>query len=272
MPDLQNCEFFLLRYVPDAVKDEFVNIGVVLLDPERKPELRFTRDWSRVQCMDPDADLEMLESLEKDLRASLLGNAAGNVRELMLKRLDDSFSNTIQISAVKACLTESPAAELETLSRMYLETPRDRKTSRARSLGARRRIVTRMRQAFEHEGVWAVLEKDIRVSQFTASGDPLKIDCGYQPNGVIRLFHALSLETEPDSAKVLAFSYPDLREGIAQAKKAKTELTAIVDEKLDRDSEQTAFALSTLKKNDIQIATTADLGRIAETARRELRM
>ena len=33
MADLKQCEFFLLRYVPDAVKDEFVNIGVVLVEP-----------------------------------------------------------------------------------------------------------------------------------------------------------------------------------------------------------------------------------------------
>ena len=25
-------EFFLLRYVPDAVKDEFVNIGIVMIE------------------------------------------------------------------------------------------------------------------------------------------------------------------------------------------------------------------------------------------------
>ena len=27
-----HCQFFLLRYVPDAVKNEFVNIGLVLRD------------------------------------------------------------------------------------------------------------------------------------------------------------------------------------------------------------------------------------------------
>ncbi len=32
MADVKQCEFFLLRYVPDVVKGEFVNIGVVLLE------------------------------------------------------------------------------------------------------------------------------------------------------------------------------------------------------------------------------------------------
>ena len=66
MPDLRKCEFFLLRYVPDAVKDEFVNIGVLVLDAEgangvnSEPfaQVRFTDDWSRVRCIDPTVDIE----------------------------------------------------------------------------------------------------------------------------------------------------------------------------------------------------------------------
>ena len=32
MAERRQLEFFLLRYVPDAVKDEFVNIGVVMVE------------------------------------------------------------------------------------------------------------------------------------------------------------------------------------------------------------------------------------------------
>jgi hypothetical protein len=62
MNDRIQCEFFLVRYVPDTVKDEFVNIGVVLREAGR-PEtalVRFTRDWNRVRCVDPEADTGML--------------------------------------------------------------------------------------------------------------------------------------------------------------------------------------------------------------------
>src|SRR5277367_4594237 len=100
-------EFFLLRYVPDAVKDEFVNIGLVMLEPGANgsgfADVRFTRDWRRVMCLDSQADIEMLEALERDLR-SQLGMARD--RELLLRRLQDSFSNIIQLSPTKACLAE----------------------------------------------------------------------------------------------------------------------------------------------------------------------
>ena len=67
-------EFFLLRYVPDAVKDEFVNIGVVMVEAgagtagKRFADVRFTQDRRRVRCLDPQADEEMLEVLEREIR------------------------------------------------------------------------------------------------------------------------------------------------------------------------------------------------------------
>ena len=69
MAERKQCEFQLIRYVPDPVKNEFVNIGVLLSAAgEEQRMLRFTRDWGRVRCLDPDADTAMLEALEIELR------------------------------------------------------------------------------------------------------------------------------------------------------------------------------------------------------------
>ena len=72
MADRIQCEFYLLRYVPDTVKNEFVNIGVMLREAGRTDttQVRFTRDWSRVRCMDPDADTGLLEAMEGELAAA----------------------------------------------------------------------------------------------------------------------------------------------------------------------------------------------------------
>ena len=52
-----------------------------------------------------------------------------------------------------------------------------------------------MREAFEQAGVWKhkQMRKRIAVAEYTHPGDPLKIDCGYRPNGEVKLFHAVSL-------------------------------------------------------------------------------
>jgi hypothetical protein len=271
MADLKKLEFFLLRYVPNAVKDEFVNIGVVMLEPTANgagfADVRFTRDWRRVQCLDPGVDVDMLESLERDFRGLL---AETRDREMLLRTVEDSFSNVIQLSATKGCLAEEPAKEMEMLARLYCEGPMKRAAGREAS--GRQRILRTMRDAFEQAGVWALLRTEIAVEQYTHKGDPLKIDCGYRPDGVVKMFHAVSLAASLDAAKVLAFSYPQIAEGIARAEGASTLLTAVVENDLNRKDEGIGFALATWEKSRIAVAAVAEMPSIAEQARRELRV
>ena len=271
MNERQPCEFFLVRYVPDPVKNEFVNIGVLLRQAGR-PEstvVRFTRDWSRVRCVDPDADTAMLEAMESEVRRRLLEEG-----QPVMKTLDDSFSNLLQITPSKACLAESMPAEIEQLMQLHIEA-RKRQTVARR--GGRMAIHARMRTEFERAGVWDLLQKRIAVASYTEPGDTLRIDCGYRPNGEIRMFHAVSLESDSELAKVLAFGAASLREGVKRKTNADLELTAIVEPVTAwRDDEerlaQYEFSRKTMEAQDIRVLTTSDLGRVAETARRELRV
>jgi len=268
MAERKQCEFFLLRYVPDAVKDEFVNIGVVLLENGSGfAEVRLTEDWRRVRCLDPAADMEMLEAMGTEIRERLKTGAGD--RERILHLLRDSFSNVVQATMPQACLTESPHKEIGRLADMYLET---RRQAAQRENVGRGAILARMRDEFEHAGVWGLMAKRIAAAPYTHAGDPLKLDCGYRPNGVIRLFHATSLATDVDAAKVLAFSFPRMAEGIARVEKAQAELTAIVDDDLDRTDEAIAFALETMTQSRILVASANELGGLAERARVELRV
>jgi hypothetical protein len=266
MVNRRQCEFFLLRYVPDAVKNEFVNFGVVMIGDNGFAEVRLTKDWRRVRCLDPDADVDMLVAIEEAVRRQL---KSADGRDQLLRLIADSFSNTVQLSPATACLAEDPLAEVERLAEMYLESARH---ERPREASGRQVIVGHMRDAFERAGVWTLMNKSIPVAKYTRSGDPLKLDCGYRPNGVIKLFHAISLATDVNAAKVLAFSYPQIADGITRLERAKSELTAIVEAGLDRADEQIGFAVETLERSRIAIATTADMEQIAQRARLELRV
>ena len=260
----QHCRFFLLRYVPDAVKNEFVNIGLVLLPTAGSAEVRFTHDWSRVRCLDPQADVEVLEALETDLREKL--REMNGDHEFILRRIQDSFSNALQPTEFQGCLADSPAAEADTLAGIYLERPRRRQS---REPSSRQAIYQRMQQEFESAGVWPLMRRAVPVAQYTRSGDPLKIDCGYS-NGKIKLFHAVSLLTDVNAAKILAFTFPQLREGIQKAEKKQAELTAIVDDDLPVDDDAVNFARETLERHAIHIASIHELPRIAAAAAQEM--
>ena len=272
------CEFFLVRYVPDVVKGEFTNIGVVLRaagDPG-SAVVRFTRDWSRVRCMDAEADLGLLESLESELGQRLrMGAAELAGLKPVLEVLEDSLSNSVQISEARASLAESLPVEMEQLMRMYVE-PLKVKVSRQRT--GRAAIAGAMRTEFERAGVWGMMRKRIAASLYTRAGDPMKIDCGYRPNGVIRMFHAVSLEGDVEAAKVLAFTAPQLREGVGRVEGATLDLAAVVEpartisEGEDEAAERYRFGVETMERQEIRVVTVADLARVAATARVELRV
>jgi len=190
MADLRKLEFFLLRYVPDAVKGEFVNIGVVMLEQGANgagfADVRFTHDWRRVRCLDLQADIEMLQALERDVRLQLSDT---NDRATLVRKLQDSFSNVIQLSSTKACLAEAPAREIDALASLYMEAP---KHPTVRVAAGRQNILGKMREAFEQAGVWKNLMHGIPVSPYTKTGDPFKFDFGYRVGNSIKVFHAVS--------------------------------------------------------------------------------
>jgi hypothetical protein len=306
------CEFQLLRYVPDAVRNEYVHIGVILReraadgdqagraqDPaqdaatdrsQERVEVRFTRDWRRVRCLDPDADTALLEGMEGELNRRLRNQDAGEVSAArLMKILEESLSLNVQMTEPKAYLAESMPAGMEELMRLYVEPQPRERTAR---VSGRAAIQAQMRTEFERAGVWELLRKRIAAAAYTRPGDPLRIDLGYRPNGVVRMFHAVSLDprtaagtgtgtaTGLEMAKVLAFSAAALRAGVERVEKAELELTAVIEPAArlgatDEEPERLAmyrFGVETMEEHQIRVLTTLDMERVAATARRELRV
>lgn len=277
------CEFFLIRYVPDVVKGEFVNIGVVLREAggAARADVRFTRDWARVRCMDSDADVALLEGLEQEIGARLQRAVTAQDPKRVMDVLEDSLSNSVQITEARACLAENLPTEMEQLMRMYVEPLKVAKV-RAQQTG-RAAISAAVRGEFERAGVWRMMRKRIAAAPYTQAGDPMKIDCGYrvvsdEARGVVRMFHAVSLDGDVEAAKVLAYSAPQLRDGVGRVEAAELLLTAVVEPiKMVAEDEGEAweryrFGVETMERQQIRVVTLSDLARAAETARRELRV
>jgi hypothetical protein len=284
------------------VRNEYVHIGVILREAaaEEQPgrsEVRFTHDWRRVKCLDPDADTALLEGMESELRRRLADPPVdGKPDGRLMRILEESLSLNIQMTEPKAYLAESMPAGMEELMRLYVEAPARERVSR---LSGRAAIHAHMRSEFERAGVWDLMRKRIAAAEYTRPGDPLRIDMGYRPNGLVRMFHAVSLDPRIDPridsrfgarigtgataglemAKVLAFSAAALRAGVERVEKAELELTAVIepaarlgatDEEPER-LEMYRFGVETMEEHQIRVLTTSDMERVAETARRELR-
>jgi len=116
-PYSARCEYFVFRYVPNPIKEEFVNIGVAVLGSKGAISVKFTKDWSRVKRLDPAADIEMLKAFAAEASVRLTSPVDC---EALLRWMEESFSNAIQLSPRKALVTDDPATESQRLAEMYL--------------------------------------------------------------------------------------------------------------------------------------------------------
>lgn len=269
-PPQRQCEFFLVRYMPDPVKEEFVNVGVAIYTTDtagaKFSGVLFTSNWSRVKCLDPDVEVEAISGFEQPLRDVLCDYGADGIAQFR-----DSLSGTLQLTEARPLLTESPEAELKLLSEAYLERHR----SASREASGRQTILHTMCREFERQGVWQFLRTGVPVAPYTEEGDPLKIDFAYNPatagQGLVRMFQAVSLERDINAAKVLAFSCPRIRAGLRGKENSELQLTAVVEAELP-STREVEFGRRVMRESGILIKTVADVPAIAERAREELKL
>jgi len=265
MAEKRQFEFFLLHYVPDAVRNEPVNVGVVMVEPGTDfADVRFTHDWRRVRCLDPQVDIETLEALEKEMRSDLRGL---KTREALLRRLSDSASNLIQLSTTKACLTDDPAKEIEALVRLYCEGPKPAgRTGRSE----RQRLLDAIHGSFKETGIGELIMHRIPVAPYTRKGDPFEFDFGYRVGNTTKMFQAVSMKSNIDQAVLLASRYPAIAKNMAKKLLVLPLLTAVVEDDLDRTQEKAQFALDMMEDSQIRVAISAEMPLLAEQARKEL--
>jgi len=270
MAVLHQLEFFLLRYAGNVTKGESINLGVVAIAPERGgpggfADVRFIRNWRRLHCFDPLADVEEVQAIEREVRQELQDPEK---RAQLLKRLSDSYSNVIRFDPLQGCLTQFPALELEKLSTIYLETP---VWTEKRELSGRQRILNVMRDELEKAGVLGSMMRSFPVAEFTKPGDPLKLDFGYPIGHQFKFLHAVSLTQRQgvEQGMMLAARFPQIA-GMQLKKQVKAWLTAVVDDDLDHRREEAGFAMAMMQESGIVVARAGEMPQIAEGIRLEL--
>ena len=214
MPEdsLQPCAYHVLRYNPNLLRDEWVNIGVLIHDPKNgRARARFIEEeaeFARVRRLHAGADLALLRSLAADFEAQFEGQQAGLAE--FFRKLEETLSNALQLSPQKGVLTEDLDAELDRLYRDHVEPPVYRRTV-AELLASRSGIRARARDVFRRAGLLRKMEQHFRVEEFTYPGDTLRLDFAYRANGTRGFAHALTLAGGATQAKVLAFTAEAIR-------------------------------------------------------------
>jgi chorismate mutase len=266
MAEKRQLELYLLRFLPHVLRDDFVTVGVLLLESDGGfAEVRVTRDWKMLQCVAPEVELEWFEMVENEIRGRL---GSLRRREDLMQMMNERFGTMIDVAPAKAVLTEDPAKEMEVLTSMYL-VPMER-GERTQQRTGRVAIVSTMREAFIEAGVLELIQRDLDVVKYTGQGDPFRIDFGYRVGSAVKMFHAVSVAANVDQALALAYRYSRVDAGMRQ-EQLQASLTAVVDEGMALQEEKTRFAIGILEQNSVRVRAVGEVAEIAGEVRGELR-
>jgi hypothetical protein len=250
------CAYRILRYTPNLVRDEWVNIGVLLFDPdtgERRLRVIEEQDeYNRVRRLHPQADEALLRALRDDLEDRFQSAAAnggkghaGNWLQLLAK-WDETLSNALQLAPQKGVFAADLDAELE---RLYADHVAPQRTvGRVGAPGSRATMRSYCSQVFRHARLWDHLQKSVRAEEFTFPGDPMRLDYSYRRNGTRGFVQTLSVTRAPADAKLLAYT----AERITAKASVKTEFAAVTDVALDAGNDRHRFVRDTLRDVGIE--------------------
>lgn len=252
----------VLRYVPNLLRDEWVNIGVLLYDPntgERRLRLiESATEFLRVRRLHPHFDERSLRGLRDHLESRFgaamrangnggsvrgtlrngLGNPLPNATDWfqVLEKCDATLSQSLQLADPKATTADDINSEID---RLYDERVAVLPWRRTRVGRPNNRLQMRRycEQVFRQARIWDRIGKSVRVSDFTKDGDPMRIDFGYARNDQkMRGFvQTIPLISEPHAAHVFALAAQRIR---SAAQGFDAEFTAVTDINLDLENDR----------------------------------
>jgi hypothetical protein len=264
---LETCTYRILRYTPNLLRDEWVNIGVLLFDPAggrlRARLLEGDAGLARVRRIHPQADIALLRALQEDFEAQIA--ASGKEARAWLSKMEETLSNVLQIGPQKGVLTADFDTELDRLYHDQVETPRYRGAAGAEREITRGTIRMRASDAFRRAGILGQFERGVRVQDFTTAGDPFRVDYSWRRNGTRGYVHALPIQRDLAQAKVLAFTADSVRRKMASA-----EFAAVTEIAPQPGNEKHAFLAGLFEEHRIDIIPVAGLDKYARDLRARL--
>lgn len=197
-------QYSVIQVVPDAVRDERINVGIMLVCPELHfAAVRMTSSSQRLRQLAPEIDPAVLGAVRADLQHQVgSGLSAGpqialpwtdaEEAAMALKSISAQYANVVQLTEPRGASADDPAALLDRLATRYLvaRAPRPRTADR-------RRVRNAVRRELEAVGLREWLHRDFRVP---GRHDEYVFDLAIANGAPSHLVTAMSLAREDKSA------------------------------------------------------------------------
>ena len=257
-----NFVYHVLRYTSDLVRDEWVNIGVILFDPLTGAlRLRLVEEqdeYARIRRLQPTADEDTLRGFRDHLEdrfTTFLRNrraeqgaklAMGEELQKLMENWNNTLSNGLQLAPQKGVYADDLDVELDRLYTEHVAPPR--KVIRVGAPGNRAMIRRYCWQVWKAAGLWDRVQRSVRATEFTSPGDPMRLDYCYRRNGTRGYVQTLSVSRAPSDCKLYAYTAAR----IATRAPFASEFAAVTDISLLPENERHRFVRDTLRDAGIE--------------------
>jgi len=269
--------FMVVRYVPRVLREEFVNVGVVLSCPEANFQdiqtLQSFGDDSKAKLLDGDGLFvrhtitKLRNTLQGKTLQTMLGEKLSPEGELSLEgmtALHHAYCNNIQFSLPRTVLTGNPK---ETLYELYTEYVGEQRIKAELKAITRTVIRRKVSSIFSQQGLF-----DLGVTEDWPLPIPTEpvVDLAYK-NEVWHCYQAISFVVRERDFTTLANSYRtiarDARESNAEVSDA--HFTALVH-RPKNTSDKVRSLEAALKHDGIDVADYMEAAEIAKDIRKHL--
>jgi len=183
--------YSVVRFVPDAFRGEGVNLGVLLLCPDKQYfQWKLTSRHQRAgRFFQEDADAAQLRALGKGLASRLGKERRALMHPDALRDFIGRHQDMLQLTELRTCALTDPDVELERLFARLVEPSEDKpQSTRGMQTSQVRAIATK---TFREAGVIHSLEQDVEIAA-SYHTSPYRFDFGYQNGGPFHLIRATS--------------------------------------------------------------------------------
>jgi hypothetical protein len=277
-------QYSVVRYVPNIVRDEAVNVGVLMRAVDATEfEARFLPRGSAVRKLWPTADREIVRNFERELEkaategATLFGPEHPLLRRFgvptdpgFIARARAEFVGNLQLTAPRGIVANDLGSALNWAYRTYVEEP----SSESRPINYQSMAPQQMR-----DRLWRVFQRRdlIRPEGLTkrllleGRHAPWTFDLGYR-NGSLNLINSIALNAETaDTNLGRSLVFKGMIDDVA-AKQADVHAIAVVRTHMGgrTDSPGSREALAILDDSGIEAVQISQIDGLADRVEREL--
>lgn len=244
------------RFVPDPIRNEPVNIGVVVVDPDTgKAAHRFTSNLASLKARCPGADIDTLSGVVRSIKVGSMPGGADDLADLSKRH-----RNLLQFTPPRAVEAPTLGGALQSAFDMYVHqaaTAAAAEAPRARRQRSKTKILVKIDLEVRRAGIGKNAVE--RRPEFAGQWGTFRPDLGFATRSAFVALHVIALVGRQKKAlaeaKVLAIDFENARE-----KKEDLECTAVVEKPAQGSDEAESYRQASGQLRDKGCTVVPHLG------------